>query len=64
MKVLLEKHKTIEATFFTTKTISREGTLIGRPLDIRPSAFHCYLVGRNITARLDQAVAHVAAKAA
>jgi len=63
MNILLEKHPTITATFFTTKTISRESTLMSKPLHIRPSAFHCYIVGRNITARLDQVVAQLAAKA-
>ncbi len=62
MEVLLGKHKSIESTFFTTKTISREDALMGRPLHIRPSAFHCYIVGRNITASLDE-IAQMVAKA-
>jgi predicted AAA+ superfamily ATPase len=47
MEVLLENHKTINATFFTTKTISGERELVGRRLRILPSAFHCYLIGIN-----------------
>jgi predicted AAA+ superfamily ATPase len=64
IEVLLGKHKTINAAFFTTKTISREDTLMGRSCHIRPSAFHCYLVGRNITAPLNEIVTQVLAKAA
>jgi uncharacterized protein len=64
MEVLLGKHKTINAAFFTTKTISREDTLMGRPLHIHPTAFYCYVVGRNITARLDEIVGQAVAKAA
>jgi uncharacterized protein len=64
MEVILGKHKNINATFFTTKTISREDKLMGRPHHIRPSAFHCYMIGRNITARLDEVVAEVVAKGA
>jgi uncharacterized protein len=56
MEVLVEKHKSITSTFFTTKTISREDSLHGRPLHIRPSAFHCYIVGRSITAALDEII--------
>jgi len=64
MEILLEKHKSINATFFTTKTIVQEGTLLGRPLNIWPSAFYCYLVGRNVTARLDEIMSQVVTKAA
>jgi len=63
MEVLLGKHKSIGASFFTTRTITRRDELMGRPLNICPSAFYCYMVGRNITARLDQ-IAQVPAKAA
>lgn len=64
MKVLLEKHKTINATFFTTKTITRKDTLLGRQMNIWPTAFYCYLVGRNVTASLDEIMSQVVAKAA
>jgi uncharacterized protein len=63
--VLLRKHKSINSAFLTTKTISGEKLLQGRPLRIHPSAFYCYIVGRNITARLDQILpARIQAKAA
>ena len=62
MQVLLEKHKGIKTSFFTTRTISRTDELMGRPLNIRPSALYCYIVGRNITARLDQIIAQIPAK--
>ena len=64
IEVLLGKHKSINSTFFTTRTISREDSIMGRPLHIRPTAFYCYIVGRNITARLDEIVGQVIAKAA
>ena len=64
MEVLLGKHKTITAAFFTTKTISREDTLMTRPLHIHPTAFYCYVVGRNIAARLDEIVGQAVAKPA
>jgi predicted AAA+ superfamily ATPase len=63
LEVLLENHKSIDAAFFTTRTISRESNLMGRPLHIRPVAFQCYMVGRNITAPLNEIVAEVATKA-
>jgi uncharacterized protein len=63
LQVLLGKHKTIKAAFFTTRTISKEEKLMGRPLHIRPTAFHCYMVGRNITARLEEIVPPVIGKA-
>lgn len=64
MEVLLGKHKSISSTFFTTKTIMREDNLMGRRLSVWPTAFYCYLVGRNVTARLDELMSHVVAKAA
>jgi uncharacterized protein len=63
MRVLLEKHTSIRMSFFTTKTIGRRHELMDRPLYIRPSAFYCYTIGRNITSRLDQ-VAQVPGRAA
>ncbi|MBY0509021.1 MAG: ATP-binding protein [Rhodospirillaceae bacterium] len=50
---MLKRHKSITSAFFTTKTIEAESTLEGRRLTIYPSAAYCYLVGRNITSRLD-----------
>jgi uncharacterized protein len=63
LETLLENHNTITNTFFTTKTFGRQSTLMGRSLQIRPSAFYCYIVGRNITAPLAE-IAQVVAKAA
>ncbi len=60
--LMLEKHKSIKSTFFTTLTITGEREFMGRPLHIRPSSFQCYLIGRNITSRLDQAVAKLSDK--
>jgi uncharacterized protein len=62
MELLAEKHESINSTFFTTRTFTGEAKLNGRPLHIRPSAFHCYLVVRNITASLDEVLAQVPAK--
>ena len=53
LATLLRRHKSIVTAVFTTKTIEKESTLEGRPLSIRPSAAHCYMVGRNITSSLD-----------
>jgi len=64
MEVLLGKHKTINTAFFTTKTISREVDLMNRRLHLRPTAFYCYIVGRNITSRLEEIVGEVVGKAA
>jgi hypothetical protein len=64
LEVLLGNHKSINAAFFTTKTISRESTIMGRPLHIRPIAFQCYTVGRNVTAPLNEIVTEVVTKAA
>jgi uncharacterized protein len=61
MELLTEKHDSISATFFTTRTLSSEATLNGRPLYVRPSAFHCYIFGRNITASLNEVLAEVPA---
>jgi len=50
---LLRRHESIASSIFTTKTIEREATLENRKLSLIPSAAYCYLVGRNITSRLD-----------
>lgn len=49
----LSKHKSIANGFFTTRSIERKLMLEGREINVIPSAAYCYLVGRNITARLD-----------
>ena len=50
---MLRRHPGILEAFISTKTISRDGTLEGRPFQLIPSAAYCYRVGRNITYRLD-----------
>ena len=49
---MLGKHKSIQETFLTTKTIHTDKELGGRPLRLVPSALYCYMVGRNITQSL------------
>jgi predicted AAA+ superfamily ATPase len=63
LEVLLEKNKTIKNTFITAKTINRTATIMDRPFRIYPSAFYCYVVGRNITAPLGD-IPQLVAKAA
>jgi uncharacterized protein len=53
LATLLKKHPTIKASFFTTKTITKNSTLEGKSFRIYPSAVYCYMVGRNVTSRLD-----------
>jgi predicted AAA+ superfamily ATPase len=55
VRTLLQKHKSINAVVFTTKTLDKMITLESRPMRIVPSSLYCYTVGRNITARLDKA---------
>jgi len=50
---LMDKHETIEAAFTTTKTIRNNITVDGHEIDVNPSAFYCYVVGRNITRNID-----------
>jgi predicted AAA+ superfamily ATPase len=53
LSALLRRHPSITDAIFTTRTIRRYDALEGHPLHIMPSAAYCYLVGRNIAARLD-----------
>ena len=55
LATLVKNHKTIETAFLTTKTISKVGTLEGKPFKLWPSSLYCYIVGRNITAGLERA---------
>jgi hypothetical protein len=64
MSVFLERHKSINSVFFTTKTITQDKTLCGRPLRIVPSSLYCYTIGRNITSQLEEMAVQVPAKAA
>lgn len=52
MELFVRKHPMIREAFFTTKTISGEYEIAGKPLNVRPTALYCYIVGRNITANL------------
>ena len=49
MRYLLSKHKSLKHAFLTTRTFRASTKLIGRPLDIWPTAAYCYMVGRNTT---------------
>jgi uncharacterized protein len=53
MQTLLQNHKSIGAAFFTTKTSSQAFDLEGKTVKVWPSALYCYVVGRNITSRLE-----------
>ena len=55
LATLLKNHKTIEAAFLTSKSISSVKTLEGKKFTSWPSSFYCYMVGRNITVGLDKA---------
>ncbi|NBC32426.1 MAG: AAA family ATPase [Alphaproteobacteria bacterium] len=61
---LLRKHASIESAFFTSRTARFSIEREGRPVRVIPSALYCYIVGRNITSRLeDIADPHFAAEA-
>jgi predicted AAA+ superfamily ATPase len=53
MQVLLDKHSSITAAFFTSRTVSKHFTLSGKQINVWPSALYCYMVGRNITTALN-----------
>jgi len=48
-------HKKLAEMFFTTRTIFRTAALNGKRLQIYPTAYYCYAVGRNITSALTDA---------
>jgi uncharacterized protein len=50
---LIRRHTSIEAAFLTSKTIEDDLMVEGRHVHVVPSAAYCYIVGRNITSRLD-----------
>jgi uncharacterized protein len=56
LTTLLRRHKSITTGFFTTKSVEEDLIVEGRPIKVIPSAAYCYIVGRNITSRLDQPV--------
>ncbi|MDR4305670.1 ATP-binding protein [Chelatococcus sambhunathii] len=49
MAFFIRKNPKIGSAVFTTRTFEKKATLEERPLEIRPSALYCYLLGRNIT---------------
>ncbi len=53
---LLEKHDTIDSAFFTTRTHREDTTLVGRSLNVWPTALYCYMVGKNTTSDLSMAL--------
>ena len=53
MQTLLQNHSSIGAAFFTSKTHTGEFLLEGKTVKVSPSALYCYIVGRNITSRLE-----------
>jgi predicted AAA+ superfamily ATPase len=61
---LLSRHKSINSAFLTTRTFRSSATIENRHVNIWPSALYCYVVGRNITARLDNAAQQSTRKAA
>lgn len=54
---LLRRHDTIRDVFMTTKTRKRDLHLEGRKGVLFPSAAYCYLLGVNITSRLENVAA-------
>jgi uncharacterized protein len=50
---LLKRHPTIRECFTTSRTIDKNIDLDGRPTHVYPTAAYCYILGRNITSRLD-----------
>ena len=64
LQLLLRKHPSIKTGFCTSKTISEEFQVEGRTIRVHPSALYCYMVGRNITARLDNVAAESATRVA
>lgn len=53
LTTLMKKHDSINAAFTTSKTIHSDVVVEGYEIEVRPSAFYCYLVGRNITRQMD-----------
>jgi uncharacterized protein len=56
LSALIRRHKSIASVILTSKTVEEKTELEGRPMSIWPSAAYCYIVGRNITSRLDMPV--------
>lgn len=53
LATLLRRHPSIRECIITSKSLSKEIELEGRLVHIYPSAAYCYILGRNITSRLD-----------
>jgi uncharacterized protein len=54
---LLKRHTGMREAAITTKTIEKQLNFENRPVYVRPCAAHCYMIGRNISARLTAAIA-------
>lgn len=54
---ILRRHSSILVVVATTRTIEKEMILDNRQTVVYPSAAYCYILGRNITARLDVPIA-------
>ena len=57
LSTLLRRHPSITSVFTTSRTVERELLLDNRVGSIRPCAAYCYVLGRNITSRLDNVAA-------
>jgi hypothetical protein len=60
LSTLLRRHSSIKDVFTTSKTIQRKIEIEDRIGDIRPCSAYCYILGRNITSRLDNVVVRLA----
>lgn len=52
LETFIKKHDSVQSAFFTTKTISAVENINGRVVNVWPTSLYCYMVGRNITAKL------------
>lgn len=53
ISALIRRHPSISAAFFTTRTIANVTEIEEKAMTVHPSAAYCYIVGKNITSRLD-----------
>jgi predicted AAA+ superfamily ATPase len=53
---IIKRHKSIKAAFFTTKAFTVKLPIEDIVVNVMPTALYCYMVGRNITSRLDASV--------
>lgn len=52
LEIFAAHHKKLNEMFFTTKTLFRHCTIGGKRVQVYPTAYYCYAVGRNITSAL------------